>query len=130
MILITAQQKLRMLAYGALTMKGLEIDHQPVVKLFFPVGAATWLLTEMDPRQPDIMFGLCDLGLGFPELGYVSLKELESIVGPFGLKIERDLHFTAHYPLSVYAEAARQLGCITEQDNLLKIAEKSLRNER
>lgn len=130
MILITAEQKLRMLAYGALTMKGLEIDHQPVVKLFFPVGAATWLLTEMDPREPDIMFGLCDLGLGFPELGYVSLNELKSVVGPLGLKIERDLHFTAHYPLSVYAEAARRNGCITEQDDLLKAAETSLRNER
>ena len=56
----------------------------------------------------DILFGLCDLGFGCPELGYVSLRELESVKGRFGLGIERDLHFKARYPLSVYAEAARQ----------------------
>src|SRR5450755_4554581 len=49
------------------------IDHKPVVKLFTPDGAATWLLTEIDPDDPDRAFGLCDLGFGCPELGYVSL---------------------------------------------------------
>ena len=38
------------------------------------------------------MFGLCDLG--FPELGYVSLNELQGVRGPLGLGIERDLHWT------------------------------------
>jgi hypothetical protein len=36
-----------------------ERDYYPVVKLFNPVGAATWLITEMDPDEPDILFGLC-----------------------------------------------------------------------
>src|SRR3546814_16259744 len=62
----------------------------------------------MDPDEPDILFGLCDLGLGFPELGSVRLSELESVEGPLGLGIERDLYFEARYPLSVYAEAARR----------------------
>lgn len=36
-------------------------------------------------------FGLVD---GFEkELGYFSLSELESVKGPLGLKIERDLYF-------------------------------------
>jgi hypothetical protein len=48
-------------------------DHIPVAKLFSPDGAATWLISEADPDDPDRLFGLCDLGLGFPELGYVSL---------------------------------------------------------
>lgn len=89
-------------------------DHEPVVKFFDPTGAATWLIAEICPRDNDILYGLCDLGMGFPELGYVSLRELESIKGRFGLGIERDLHFEACYPLSVYAEAARQSGRITE----------------
>jgi hypothetical protein len=94
-------------------------DHFPVVKLFYPAGAHTWLLTEMKPDNPDILFGLCDLGMGFPELGYVSLSELESVRGLLGFGIERDLHFTARYPLSVYAEAARQTGIIVESDEAL-----------
>ena len=40
-----------------------EIDFRPVVKLFNPCGAATWLLTEIDPEAPEVAFGLCDLGM-------------------------------------------------------------------
>ncbi len=43
-----------------------EYDHLPVVKIFCPWGGATWLLSELDRQDPDIAFGLCDLGLGFP----------------------------------------------------------------
>ena len=39
------------------------------MKLFTPDANATWLLTELDPVEPDRAFGLCDLGLGYPELG-------------------------------------------------------------
>ena len=94
-------------------------DHKPVVKLFDPTGAATWLITEMSQEDNDILFGLCDLGMGFPELGYVSLKELESVKGFAGLGIERDIHFDATYPLSVYAEAAHASGRITENRKAL-----------
>lgn len=51
-------------------------DPYPVVKLFTPDGAATWLLAELDPDDSNIAFGLCDLGMGFPELGCVRLSEL------------------------------------------------------
>lgn len=89
-------------------------DHVPVIKFFDPTGAATWLITEMMPDDPDILFGLCDLGLGCPELGSVRLSELQSVRGRFGLGIERDLHFRARFPLSVYARAAQAAGAITE----------------
>lgn len=82
-----------------------EHDHIPVVKLFAPWGAATWILTEME--QDGVCFGLCDLGFGEPELGYVSIEELESVKGPHGLRVERDLHFTTDRPLSVWTSAAR-----------------------
>jgi hypothetical protein len=99
-----------------------DADHPPIVKLFDPTGAATWLLSEMLPHDPDLLFGLCDLGMGAPELGYVSLTELESVTGRLGLGIERDLHFEARFPLSVYAEAARLVGSITESEAMLKQA--------
>lgn len=89
-----------------------DTDHLPVVKLFTPDGAATWLLTECDPDDPDRVFGLCDLGLGFPELGYVSLAELNELRGGLCLPIERDQSFVADKPLSVYAEDARSAGGI------------------
>ncbi len=75
-------------------------DPTVVVKFFHPVGAATWYITEGSWDGEDfIMFGLCDLGMGYPELGYVSLNELQSVRGPLGLGVERDLHWTPK-PLS------------------------------
>lgn len=104
-----------------------ETDHVPVVKFFDPTGAATWLITEMLPDEPDILFGLCDLGMGCPELGYVSLAELRSVKSCLGLGIERDLSFTACFSLAVYAEAARKAGRITESEHLLAQAAAALR---
>jgi hypothetical protein len=49
----------------------------------------------MDPEEPDILFGLCDLGFQCPELGSVSLQELEGIQLKHGLSIERDINFNA-----------------------------------
>ncbi|MFV1493598.1 DUF2958 domain-containing protein [Phaeobacter sp. JH18-32] len=88
------------------------IDHHPVVKLFTPDGGATWLLSETDPEDADIAFGLCDLGLGYPELGSVRLSVLKAHRGRLGLPIERDLHFKAAASLSTYAERAREAGGI------------------
>ncbi|BCM17799.1 DUF2958 domain-containing protein [Mesorhizobium sp. J8] len=122
MILITDELRARLLANGAAEV---ETDHVPVVKLFNPTGSATWLLTELD-ADGDTLFGLCDLGFGFPELGSVSLAELQSVKGPLGLGIERDLYFHAHFPLSVYAEAARLSGHITEAEPLLRQAAAAL----
>jgi len=59
------------------------------VKFFTPDSNWTWYVTEFDGE--DLFFGLVD---GFDkELGYFSLSELESVKGPLGLKIERDLYF-------------------------------------
>ena len=64
----------------------------PVVKLFVPWGAATWLVCELDP-ETNVAFGLADLGFGSPELGHFSIDEISQIRGPVGLRIERDAHF-------------------------------------
>ena len=84
-----------------------DFDPAPVVKWFTPFGAATWLITEIDPDNRLLAFGLADLGLGYPEKGFVSVSEVQGLKGPGGLGVERDLHFTAQHPLSVYAEIAR-----------------------
>ena len=101
-----------------------EPDPLPVIRLFSPVGAATWLATEID--ADGIFFGLADLGFGCPELGSFALAELESVRLPFGLTIERDLHFTPRHPLSAYAEAARRAGSIVLGEQRLRRAAERL----
>jgi hypothetical protein len=118
MNLLTTLQRTQLLENGrqqrAAIDRGTEpLDFAPVVKLFTPDGNATWLLTELEPDDPDIAFGLCDLGLGSPELGYVRLTELARVRGPLGLAVERDLGFDADRTLSAYAAAAHAAGRIT-----------------
>jgi hypothetical protein len=78
---------------------------------FTPDAHCTWLLTELNPDH-ELAFGLCDLGLGCPELGYVSLTELRAVRGKLGLPVERDEHFEADKTLSAYADEARPQGGI------------------
>ena len=108
MQLLTDEIRATLLVNGKRTEAGEEIDPLPVVKLFNPTGAATWLLTELDPTEPDRAFGLCDLGFGEPELGYVSISEIESVRGSLGLPMERDLFFRPDKPLSHYTEIAQR----------------------
>lgn len=112
MILITGTQRDRLLANG----RDRDQDHIPVVKFFNPFGAGVWLATELD-EGGDIMFGLADLG--YPELGSWSLEELRSVRLPFGMGIERDLLFTGDFPISVWADTARETGSIRAAERLL-----------
>lgn len=59
------------------------------LKFFTPDSGWTWYPTEFDGE--DLFFGLVS-GLEV-ELGYFSLSELESVRGPLGLPIERDLYY-------------------------------------
>ncbi len=49
-----------LLANGARTAAGDDIDPVPVVKLFTPDAGATWLLTELDPDNPMWSDELCE----------------------------------------------------------------------
>jgi hypothetical protein len=64
-------------------------------KFFTPDSDWTWYVLEFD--GDDTFFGYV-VGLD-SELGYFSLKELESARGPLGLRLERDLYFQPR-PLS------------------------------
>lgn len=111
MILLTGTQRNRLLANA----RQRDQDHIPVVKFFNPLGEGVWLATLDD--DGDIMFGLADLG--YPELGSWSLGEMQSDRLPFGMGIERDLLFTGDFPISVWAEAARETGSIRAAERLL-----------
>lgn len=63
-----------------------------IAKFFDPVGSGTWYATEYNPESK-----ICNgyvTGLALMNGGSFSITELESIVRPFGLGIERDIHFT------------------------------------
>ena len=66
-----------------------------VVKFFTPWTKWSWYATEGE-KQTDgdwRFFGWVDGD--YPELGQWLLSELKEVVGPFGLKIERDRGFKA-----------------------------------
>jgi Protein of unknown function (DUF2958) len=112
--LITDTQRAQLLANGTARAQGEHLDPLPVVKLFTPDAHATWLLTELDPIDGDTSFGLCDLGLGMPALGFVRLSDLEAIRGPLNLPVERDLHFTPRRTLSEYLRLAQADGSVND----------------
>ena len=82
--LITDEQRVVLLANGRESLENPDFDPAPVVKLFTPDAGATWLLTEIDPDDHDHAFGLCDLGLGMPKIGWVSLT-CRCLTRPWGV---------------------------------------------
>lgn len=69
-------------------------------KFFTPDSSWTWYVTEgeaiLDDDGNEVDFHFFGYVIGLEkELGYFSLNELESVTGPLGLPIERDLYYTA-----------------------------------
>lgn len=75
---------------------GVAFDKKTIHLRYFAGGSAEWLISEAD-RDEWLLFGYCDLGLGTPEWGYVSLIELCELQarGAYGMAVyaERDLHW-------------------------------------
>ena len=76
-------------ALPALYAKENEKDPLVICKFFLPMTKCTWYAIEFDGN--DTFFGY--VAGDFPELGYFSLSELESVEGPYGLGVERDRYF-------------------------------------
>ena len=112
MKLLTQSQLAKLTRNGERSQREPDFDPHPVVKLFTPDAQCTWLLSEIDPEDPDRAFGLCDLGMGCPELGWVNLTELATVRSKLGLPLERDRFFKARGRLSAYADNARLRGRI------------------
>lgn len=63
-----------------------------IVKFFTPWSNWSWFVTEGSKEDGDWRFFGMVHGQE-KELGYFLLSELESVTGPHGLKIERDMYF-------------------------------------
>jgi hypothetical protein len=64
-------------------------DKVSVVRLYTPDSSWIWHVVEFDGK--DTLYGFV-IGLE-AEWGYISLSELQSVRGPLGLRIERDLYW-------------------------------------
>ena len=83
--------------------EALGLNALAIVKFFTPDSNWTWYASEGSPvdadghydtDKPKIDFCLFGLVCGHDvELGYYSLRELETATGPRRMPIERDLHF-------------------------------------
>lgn len=113
-LLVTTEQRTRLLAAGEARAAGQDIDPLPVVRLFTPDAHVTWLLAALDPADGDTAWGLIDLGLGMPALGTVKLSDLAGIVGPQQRPVLRDLYFHPVRPLSGYVRLAQLDGSIPD----------------
>tara|TARA_R110000803_G_scaffold163908_1_gene227602 strand:- start:382 stop:735 length:354 start_codon:yes stop_codon:yes gene_type:complete len=70
------------------------VDNKEIIcKFFNPMGAGTWYVVEGE-QEPDgewLFFGLVDLLER--EWGYFTLSQLTEMKLPFGMGIERDIHW-------------------------------------
>ena len=82
------------------TLFGIDAIRDPVahVKLFNPSGSGSWYIAAYDPESR-IAWGMADIWVGEFELGEFDMQELSDYRGPYGLPLERDLHWTPR-PLS------------------------------
>ena len=112
--LITTAQRAHLLANAQAYGAGQGYDAEPVTRLFTPDARASWLLAALDPSDGNTAFGLCDVGVGLPGLGYVKLSDLESITGPRGRPILQDRYFQPTRTLREYVRLAQDNGAIVD----------------
>lgn len=71
-------------------------DTKIIAKFFNAGGPGRWYATEYDPRTRTFFGFVSIFNDHCDELGSFTLDELESVVGSFGLGIERDKYFGEH----------------------------------
>ena len=96
-----------------------EPDPPPVVKFFNPLGPQRWLAAEL-AEDDDALWGLADLGFGWPEIGTWTVSELSAIRLPFGMDIEIDQNFSSGVPIFVWAAWSRRTGSILWTEALFR----------
>jgi len=95
MKLLTADIIKKLPKFGAMEKKKPE-ETPIIVKFFATFSNWTWYVTEGEKQEDGSWLFFGWVHGDFPELGYFGLAELEEIKGPFGLGIERDMHFGDH----------------------------------
>lgn len=108
-------------------------DHVPPVYLMAlheGVPIMQFMLTHVDPDNPDQAYGLIDWGHGKPRMSMVFLKQIESIDEDEQMHVEQDPYFKPTRPISVYHIASQIKGYITTCEPLLKMAETRITHQQ
>lgn len=100
---MTPEEKSKLLENG----RHPDQDHAPVCRLFIENTNFMCLLSEMDADE-DQVFGYFDHGMGFPELGYSSMSEMEETARSLGRELSSDPDFKGEAPMSVYTFFGRR----------------------
>lgn len=114
--LFSKDQRRRLVANGKAQMKAVEnngwIDQDPIVELSIKRAGVRCLLTHVRPDDPDMAYGLVDLGSGQPTLTEVSLGWLTEFAGLLGLQVYNNPNFRVIGSLSLYYVWAKRAGRI------------------
>jgi len=106
MQLITKEIENKFKSQGDTSSKEMK-DIKIICKLFNPCDAGTWYLYEH--IEDDIYMCFADLGDPMcAEIGTVSLNEVKSVRLPFGLTIERDMHYGFEHTLKEVYDAVKE----------------------
>lgn len=91
---MTKQIEKRLSKYPLYSQDGKGEEAIAICKFFNPMGSLTWYVTEGEKHEDGdwTFFGLVKSIHG-EEFDYFTLRELESVRLPFGLRIERDIYF-------------------------------------
>lgn len=116
--LLTKEQLVKLKSNGSY--ENQDRDHTPVVMLTIPYTDCIWLISEIMPENENVGFGLCDIGQGTPELGYVDLKDLADNQMYIGMPVYNNPLFNGKYPMSAYADAAREACVIVWDEKIVK----------
>jgi hypothetical protein len=93
-----------LMTYPLGSQNALDDDAKVIVKYFNPTGAGTWLITEGEKQENGdwLLYGLCYIHEW--EWGSVMLSELQELKLPFGMRVERDIHFMGTIRKGCYDE--------------------------
>lgn len=83
-------------------------DLKPVVKISTEDGMCSWLLTEIDPDDHNMAFGLSDIGLGEPKQEWIWLPQIHNMREKLRQKITNDQDFEPIGTLDNYTDLAFQ----------------------
>lgn len=115
MKLLTAEQMRRLQRQWAereqANRTGRAYDPKPPLKLFTADAGATWLIAALSP-DGCTAWGVCDLGLGFVEIGELDMAELRAVRGQLGLPVERDRWFKPDRTIGQYQSEGAAIGRI------------------
>jgi hypothetical protein len=85
-------------------------DLIPVARLFHSMCSWSWLLLARNPDEPQVAYGIADLGTGSVEIGLIDLEEVRQIPSVIGTGVQVDRWWSPGARASGYLANAASTG--------------------